>query len=52
MDPFRIEVTVPGLDERHEEGVLRAVKACLVHNTLLSEPNIEVRVNAGVLAHA
>ena len=52
LDEFRIEITAPGLDERHKDGVLRAVKACLIHTTLLSSPNIEVAVNAGVLAHA
>ena len=52
MDAFRIEVMAPGLDERNKDGILRAVKACLVHNTLLSEPMIDVTVNAGVLAHA
>ena len=49
---FRIEVTVPGLDPRHEAGILRAVKACLVHNTLLGAPEIETVVNAAVEAHA
>jgi putative redox protein len=44
---FRIEVTVPGLDERHQQGLLRAVKACLIHNTLLSGPALEVEVSAG-----
>ena len=39
---FRIDVTTPDLDERHSEGVLRAVKACLIHNTLLAATNIEV----------
>jgi uncharacterized OsmC-like protein len=52
LDSFRIEVTAQGLDGRHEDGVLRAVKACLVHNTLLSAPTIEITVNTGVLAHA
>jgi putative redox protein len=47
---FRIEVTGPVLEDRHQEGMLRAVKACLIHNTLLSEPNIEIAVNAGMLA--
>ena len=47
---FRIEVTAPGLDERHQAGILRAVKACLIHNTLLGAPNIEVTVNTAVLA--
>ena len=35
LGQFRIEVVVPGLDPQHEAGVLRAVKACLIHNTLL-----------------
>ena len=48
---FRIEVRVPPLDPRHEEGVLRAVKACLVHNTLLNAPEIETVVKAAVEAH-
>ena len=39
---FHIEVNVPGLeDERHREGVLRAVKSCLIHNTLLNPAAIE-----------
>ena len=47
---FKIEVSGPVLEERHQEGMLRAVKACLIHNTLLSEPSIEIAVNAGMLA--
>lgn len=43
---FQIEVTAPGLDERHEAGILRAVKACLIHNTLLGSPRIDLRLNA------
>ncbi len=40
---FQIEITVPGLDdERHREGVLRAAKTCLIHNTLLNAPQIEI----------
>ncbi len=49
---FRIEVTVPALDDRHQAGILRAVKSCLIHNTLLGGPSIEVSINAGVLARA
>ncbi len=42
---FKIDVTVPGLeDERHREGVLRAVHACLIHNTLMHPPAIEIDV--------
>lgn len=42
---FQIEVTSPGLDDRQQEGVLRAVQACLIHNTLLHAPSIQVTVN-------
>jgi len=49
---FRIEVTVPGLDPAHEAGILRAVKACLIHNTLLNAPAIETVVHTGMAAHA
>ena len=45
LDRFRIEVMAPGLDERHQEGILRATKACLIHNTLLGQPSIEVVYN-------
>src|SRR5208283_5145740 len=41
---FRIEVTVPSLDPAHEAGILRAVKACLIHHTLLNQPAIETVV--------
>jgi len=48
---FQIDVTVPGLTgpdaARHEAGILRAVKACLIHNTLLNTPTIETTVNSG-----
>lgn len=42
---FLIEVTAPGVEERHRAGILRAVKACLIHNTLLGAPTLEVSVN-------
>ncbi|HEX8985177.1 MAG TPA: OsmC family protein [Bryobacteraceae bacterium] len=46
LGSFRIEVNVPGLtDERHKEGVMRAVKACLIHNTLANPPAIELALN-------
>ncbi len=47
---FRIEVLVPALDPQHEAGVLRSVKACLVHNTLVNAPAIETVVHAATLA--
>ena len=41
---FRIAVFAPGLEQRHQEGVLRAVKSCLIHNTLLNSPEVEVEL--------
>jgi uncharacterized OsmC-like protein len=52
LGQFRIEVTIPGLDPVHEAGVLRAVKACLIHNTLLHAPAIETVVSTPALAFA
>jgi uncharacterized OsmC-like protein len=43
---FQIEVTVPDLDSHHHTGILRAVKACLIHNTLLNAPAIDISSNA------
>jgi len=41
---FRITVEVPNIEERHRQGVERAVRSCLVHNTLLNTPSIETVV--------
>jgi putative redox protein len=46
LGSFMIAVTVPNLDPKHEDGVERAVKACLIHNTLLHPPAIQLRINA------
>ncbi len=48
LGSFRIEVTAPELDAHHQAGILRAVKSCLVHNTLLHAPAIDVVLNAPV----
>lgn len=47
---FRIEIETPDLDEHHREGVLRAVKACLIHNSLLAQPAIDVVLKSTALA--
>jgi uncharacterized OsmC-like protein len=50
---FRIEIGVPGLeDERHKEGVLRAAKSCLIHNTLLNPVAIETVLRPAAAAAA
>jgi uncharacterized OsmC-like protein len=44
---FRIEVEAPGAsDEKSRDGVLRAVRKCLIHNTMLSTPAFEIVVKA------
>jgi len=45
LGSFRIEVTAPVDDERHREGLLRAIKSCLVHNTLLHQPQIDTVIS-------
>jgi putative redox protein len=47
LEKFRIELIVPGLDPAHEAGILRAAKACLIHNTLVNAPAIETVVRVG-----
>jgi uncharacterized OsmC-like protein len=42
---FRVQVSLPGIDERHRQGLLRAVNACLIHNTLKAGPEIEIEVS-------
>jgi len=45
LDNFRIEVDVPAaLDEEQRKGVEDAVHHCLIHNTLLHSPKIELDV--------
>ena len=52
LGQFRIEVIVSGLDPQHQAGVLRAVKACLIHNTMIHAPAIETVINTPIAAHA
>jgi len=40
-----VEVVVPGLTERHRDGVLKAVDLCLLKHTLHIPPQIDVRVS-------
>ena len=50
IDNIRIEVELPqALEERHREGVDRAVHRCLIHNTLMNPPKIEIAVRAPAL---
>lgn len=46
---FQILVSTAELEERHRTGVMRAVRSCLIHNTLLSSPTVDVLLSAGPL---
>lgn len=51
LSNFQISVTAAGCeDERHRDGILRAAKNCLIHNTLLHSPEITIGVEAPTLA--
>jgi putative redox protein len=51
LDNFKIEVEVPGgLDDTQLKGIEEAVHRCLIHNTLLQPPKMEVVIHAPVLA--
>jgi uncharacterized OsmC-like protein len=52
---FRVQVMCPvSLTEDQSEGLMRCVHHCLVHNTLLRPPSIEIQLttNEQVGAHA
>src|SRR5215471_16032616 len=47
IENFRIEVDVEGdLTDQHRAGVEEAVHHCLIHNTLLYPPKIEITVGS------
>ena len=46
LGSIQIEVIAPGLDGRHREGILRAVDACLLANTLRVPPKMELSIAA------
>lgn len=51
LDNFRIDIKLPaGLEDRHQECVIRAVQKCVVHNTLLNPPTIETVVTVPAAA--
>ncbi len=47
LGSFLIEVIIPGLNDlKHAEGVNIAVKKCLIHNTLLHAPSIDIKIHS------
>ena len=43
---LQFEVVAPGLNQRHRDGILRAVDACFLKHTLNKPPVMEVKVVA------
>lgn len=41
---INIDVIAPGLNQRHRDGLLRAVDACLLKHTLAKPPEVDVKV--------
>lgn len=43
---IEVDVIAPGVngDDRHREGLRRSADRCLIHNTLIALPHIEIRV--------
>ncbi len=51
LDNIRIEVELPfACDERDRAGVDRAVHRCLIHNTLLQPPKMEIAIHDRAVA--
>lgn len=51
LDNFKIEVQVSsGLSAEHVKGVEEAVHRCLIHNTLMHPPVVELEVKSAVTA--
>jgi uncharacterized OsmC-like protein len=50
LGSFRIHVLSPvQLTHEHREGLIRAVHRCLVHNTLLSPPEIKIELTSVIM---
>jgi len=52
LSMFRVRVEAPSADESHRDALLRTVKHCLIHNTLLQPSNVDVIVETGSQANA
>jgi hypothetical protein len=50
LGTFRVDVFAPGLAPEHEAGMMRAVNACLIKNTLAMPPEIETALHTHELA--
>ncbi len=49
---FRVVVASPHINETHRDSLLRTVKHCLIHNTLLQPSEVDVTIETGGHANA
>ncbi|OLP17620.1 hypothetical protein BST81_14950 [Leptolyngbya sp. 'hensonii'] len=48
LDHIQVRVNLPlALDDRHRTGLERAVKTCLIHNTLTHPPTMTTQITSG-----
>ena len=47
LGSFRVTVSAPDVEDRHQDGLMRAVRSCLIHHTLQHQPQIDVQVETG-----
>jgi uncharacterized OsmC-like protein len=52
LDMFQVRVEAPSVDQTHHAALLRTVKHCLIHNTLLQSPNINLTVETSSQSNA
>src|ERR1700694_242658 len=44
LSSFEIDIDCPSVGDKHRQGLLQAVRACLIHNTLTKLPTIHVSI--------
>ncbi len=45
-----LDVSAPGLTKHHRDGILRAVESCLISNTLIHPPTLDVKISSCAMA--
>jgi uncharacterized OsmC-like protein len=50
LNSFIVEVDAPDVATKYHEGLLRSVKACLIHNTLSHGAAVDVHLNTLAIA--
>jgi uncharacterized OsmC-like protein len=46
LTSISLNVSAPGLNKHHRDGILRAVESCLISNTLIHPPTLDVKISS------